>query len=154
MKSPAAETANGGSPEPGSRRSSMSDVQVAPAMPVPSFELFGPDPSTAEDHTVYEIFETTPEMSTEERNELYSVARFPPDDLHDLIPGTPPDRDFSNAKPSNQANFNTFQTYLEPYVRPITEEDLAFLREKVRIKHCNLYSYISLTLYRVIDILH
>lgn len=38
--------------------------------------------------------------------------------------------DFSNAKPANQINFSTFLTYIEPYVRPLTEEDVAFLKER------------------------
>lgn len=69
-------------------------------------------------------------MSEEEKKKVYSVAAYPTNDLHDLIPGTPPDKDFSNAKPTNQVQANTFATYLEPYFRPFTEEDLAFLRER------------------------
>ena len=72
-----------------------------------------------------------PGMSEEEIKEIYAVAVYPHDDLHDLIPGTPPDKDFSNAKPTNQVAANTFATYIEPYFRPFTEEDLAFLRERV-----------------------
>lgn len=69
-------------------------------------------------------------MTEEEICSIYSVAQYPHDDLHDLIPGTPPDKDFSNAKPTNQVAANTFATYLEPYFRPFTEEDVAFLRER------------------------
>ena len=45
--------------------------------------------------------------------------------------GIPPDKDFSNAKPTNQVSANTFLAYIEPFVRPLTEEDMAFLKEKV-----------------------
>lgn len=58
------------------------------------------------------------------------MAQFPPDDLSSLIPGDPPDEDFSKAKPSNQVSIGTFNTYIEPYFRPYSEEDLAFLRER------------------------
>jgi hypothetical protein len=70
-------------------------------------------------------------MKDEERKEIYSVARFPPSDLSDMMAGVAPDKDFSNAKPTNQVSANTFATYIEPYVRPLTEEDIAFLKEKV-----------------------
>lgn len=73
-------------------------------------------------------------MSEEEIKEIYSVSQYPHDDLHDLVPGTPPDKDLSNAKPPNQVAANTFQTYVDPYFRPLTEEDLAFLRERVRLQ--------------------
>lgn len=69
-------------------------------------------------------------MSEEELKEIYSVAVFPKSDLSDLIPGDPPDKDFSSAKPSNQISFSTFSTYIEPYFKPFTEEDLGFLRER------------------------
>jgi transcriptional adapter 3 len=91
---------------------------------------FGDDPSTFPDPTIYELCKITPGMSEGEIKEICSVAGYPRNDLHDLIPGTPPDKDFSNAKPSNQVQASTFASYLEPYFRPYTEEDLAFLREK------------------------
>lgn len=69
-------------------------------------------------------------MSDDEKKAIFCVARFPHDDLHDLTPGTPPDMDFSIAKPTNQINFSTFQAYVEPYIRPLTEEDVAFLKER------------------------
>lgn len=72
-------------------------------------------------------------MSDEQKKEIYSVAVFPKSDLRHMMAGTPPDRDFSNAKPTNQVSANTFLTYIEPYVRPLTEEDIAFLKEKVGI---------------------
>lgn len=109
---------------------SSDDHQPPPAPTVAHVQTFGDDPSTFPDPTIYEIRQAKPGMSEEEIKEIYSVADYPHNDLRDLIPGTPPDKDFSNAKPSNQVQATTFATYLEPYFRPFTEEDLAFLRER------------------------
>jgi transcriptional adapter 3 len=72
----------------------------------------------------------TPDMTEEEKKEILCVAGYPESDLHDLTAGTPPDKDFSNAKPTNQVNFVTFQNYVEPFIRPLTEEERAFLQER------------------------
>ncbi|KAK3336683.1 histone acetyltransferases subunit 3-domain-containing protein [Cercophora scortea] len=110
---------------------SSSDDDGRPPPPArPQANTFGEDPSTFPDPTVYEILPVKPGMSQDEIREIYSVATYPKSDLADLIAGDPPDKDFSNAKPSNQINFTTFSTYIEPYFRPFTEEDLAFLRER------------------------
>jgi transcriptional adapter 3 len=69
-------------------------------------------------------------MTDEEKKDIYSVAVFPPSNLHDKIAGIPPDKDFSNAKPATQVNAGVFANYVEPYIRPLTEEDVAFLRER------------------------
>lgn len=69
-------------------------------------------------------------MPEEDIKEIYSVAEYPPSDLHHLTPGTPPDKDFSNAKPASQVNASVFANYVEPYIRPLTEEDTAFLKER------------------------
>ena len=100
------------------------------AQPVAHYETFGDDPTTFDDPTVYDIRELTPDMTDDEKKAILCVADYPHDDLHDLTPGTPPDHDFSNAKPTNQVAFATFQTYVEPYVRHLTEEDVAFLKER------------------------
>ncbi|KAK3300150.1 histone acetyltransferase subunit 3-like protein [Chaetomium fimeti] len=92
---------------------SSSDDGRPPPPARPQANTFGDDPSTFPDPTVYEILPDTPRAT-----------------LADLIAGDPPDKDFSSAKPSNQINFSTFSTYIEPYFRPFTEEDLAFLRER------------------------
>ncbi|ERS95962.1 hypothetical protein HMPREF1624_07497 [Sporothrix schenckii ATCC 58251] len=113
-----------------SESESSDDEGAPPPRPVPQNQTFGEDPSTFPDPTVYEIRPVTPGMSVDEIKEIYSVASYPPSDLADLIAGNPPDKDFSSAKPSNQINFSTFSTYIEPYFRPFTEEDLAFLRER------------------------
>lgn len=112
--------------------SSSSDDDGAPPPPrVPQANTFGDDPSTFPDPTVYEITKVDwKNMTDEEIKELTSVNTYPQSDLADLIAGVPPDKDFSSAKPSNQIAFNTFSTYVEPYFRPYTEEDLAFLRER------------------------
>jgi len=110
--------------------SSADEHQPKPAPAVPHLQTFGEDPSTFPDPTIYEIRQVTPDMDDDMKREIYSVAVFPSRNLEDLIPGSPPDKDFSNAKPTNQVQANTFATYLEPYFRPFTEEDLAFLRER------------------------
>jgi hypothetical protein len=70
-------------------------------------------------------------MTDDEKREIYCVADFPKSDLGHMMAGVPLDKDFSNAKPTNQVSANTFATHIEPYVRPLTEEDIAFLKEKV-----------------------
>ncbi|KAF2470952.1 uncharacterized protein BDR25DRAFT_303536 [Lindgomyces ingoldianus] len=104
--------------------------QPPPAPAIPQFQTFGPDPSKFDDPTIYHIRDVTPGMTEEEIKEIYCVAEYPPSDLHDLTPGTPPDKDFSNAKPASQVNATVFANYVEPYIRPLTEEDVAFLRER------------------------
>lgn len=110
---------------------SSSDDGAPPPPRLPQANTFGEDPSTFPDPTVYEITKVDWEhMADEEIKEATSVALYPKSDLADLIAGVPPDKDFSTAKPTNQISFTTFSTYVEPYFRPFTEEDLAFLRER------------------------
>ncbi|KAH6634185.1 histone acetyltransferases subunit 3-domain-containing protein [Chaetomium sp. MPI-SDFR-AT-0129] len=109
---------------------SSSDDGRPPPKARPQANTFGDDPSTFPDPTVYEILPVQPGMTQDEIKEIYSVGGYPKSDLADLIAGDPPDKDFSSAKPSNQINFSTFSTYIEPYFRPFAEEDLAFLRER------------------------
>ncbi|KAI1405429.1 histone acetyltransferases subunit 3-domain-containing protein [Hypoxylon fuscum] len=106
------------------------DEDAPPRREAPQYQTFGEDPSSFPDPTVYEIRPVQPTMTNDELKELYSVAVFPETDLADQIAGDPPDKDFSSAKPSNQISFSTFSTHIEPYFRPFTEEDLAFLRER------------------------
>jgi len=110
--------------------SSDEEENQRPRPMVPQSQTFGEDPSTFPDPTVYEIRDVKPGMTEDEIKQIYSVAVYPRSDLADLIAGDPPDKDFSSAKPSNQISFSTFSTYLEPYFRPFSEEDLAFLRER------------------------
>ncbi|OAA45857.1 Histone acetyltransferases subunit 3 [Beauveria brongniartii RCEF 3172] len=110
--------------------SSSEDEGAPPKREMPAAQTFGEDPSTFPDPTIYEIREVYPGMPESLRKEIYSVAVYPPSDLADLIAGDPPDKDFSNAKPSSQINFTTFNSYVEPFFRPFSEEDLAFLRER------------------------
>ncbi|KAH9880863.1 hypothetical protein IAQ61_001157 [Plenodomus lingam] len=104
--------------------------QPAPAPALPQHQTFGPDPCKFDDPTIYHIREVTPGMTDEEKKEIYCVAEFPPSDLRDRIAGLPPDKDFSNAKPAAQVNATVFANYVEPYIRPLTEEDVAFLKER------------------------
>lgn len=117
--------------EEGEEESSEEEEEGAPRKKeMPQAHTFGDDPSTFPDPTVYGIRPIRPDMSEEEKKEIYAVASYPKSDLSDLIAGDPPDRDFSVAKPTNQINFSTFSTYIEPYFRPFSEEDLTFLRER------------------------
>ncbi|KAL8905808.1 MAG: hypothetical protein Q9207_002421 [Kuettlingeria erythrocarpa] len=115
-----------------SSESSVDAHQPPPAASIAHYQTFGPDPTTFDDPTIYHIRDVTDEMMDEEKAEIFSVAKFPHSDLSHLIAGTIPDKDFSNAKPSNQVNANTFQAYIEPYVKPLAEDDMAFLKERVR----------------------
>ncbi|OAA62107.1 Histone acetyltransferases subunit 3 [Cordyceps fumosorosea ARSEF 2679] len=110
--------------------SSSEDEGAPPKREMPAAQTFGEDPSTFPDPTIYEVREVYPGIPEELRKQIYSVAVYPQSDLADLIAGDPPDKDFSNAKPSSQINFSTFSTYIEPFFRPFSEEDLAFLRER------------------------
>lgn len=110
--------------------SSSDDEPAPPRREMPQQQTFGEDPSTFPDPTVYEILPVKPGMSEEEKKAIYSVAVYPPSDLADLIAGDPPDHDYSSAKPSSQINFSTFTSYIEPYFRHFSEEDLGFLRER------------------------
>lgn len=97
---------------------------------MPQYQTFGPDPSKFDDPTIYHIREVTDDMTDEQKRDIYGVKSFPKSDLSDLIAGKVADKDFSNAKPTNQVNANTFHAYVEPYVRPLTEEDMAWLKER------------------------
>lgn len=103
---------------------SDSDRQPTPIPPAIVFDHF------ENDDTIYQIEDVTDETSIEDRCRIYSVAAFPTTDLTELQPGDPPDEDFSKAKPANQVMHATFSSYIEPYFRNFTEEDLAFLRER------------------------
>ncbi|KAL5339087.1 histone acetyltransferases subunit 3-domain-containing protein [Aspergillus crustosus] len=104
--------------------------QPEPAPAVPQIQVFGSNPLKFDDPTIYHIRDVAEGMTDDEKKEIFSVNVFPPSDLRHLMAGIPPDRDFSNAKPTNQVNSNTFLSYIESYVRPMVEEDIAFLKEK------------------------
>lgn len=128
-----AATGTDGPAAPGSpgSESSESSHQPEPQPAVPQVQVFGDNPLKFDDPTIYHIRGVHPDMTDDEKKEIYSVARFPRTDLSHMMAGIPPDKDFSNAKPSNQVSANTFQAFIEPYVRPLTEEDIAWLRERV-----------------------
>ncbi|KAL6713824.1 Transcriptional regulator [Lecanora helva] len=116
---------------PSSSTSSDDARQPPPAPSTAHYQTFGPNPLTFDDPTVYEIRPVTDDMTDEEKKEVYCVSSFPHDDLHELIAGTPPNKDYSNAtKPSNQVAFHTFNSYLDNYLRPLKEEDIGFLNER------------------------
>ncbi|KAF7597037.1 Transcriptional regulator [Aspergillus hancockii] len=118
--------------QPGSPMSddSSDSHQPEPAPAVPQIQVFGPNPVKFDDPTIYHIRDVTPDMTDEDKKEIYSVTRFPASDLSNMMAGTPPDRDFSNSKPTNQVSANTFLAYVDSYVRPLMEEDIAFLKER------------------------
>ncbi|KAE8352931.1 histone acetyltransferases subunit 3-domain-containing protein [Aspergillus coremiiformis] len=130
--SPKANAATENSRAPGSPMSddSSDSHQPEPAPAIPQIQVFGPNPVKFDDPTIYHIRDVTPDMNDEEKNEIYSVTRFPSSDLSHMMAGIPPDRDFSNSKPTNQVSANTFLAYVDSYVRPLMEEDIAFLKEK------------------------
>nr|AGZ20481.1 putative transcription factor NggI [Penicillium janthinellum] len=127
-----AATGADGAAAPGSPDSESSEDshQPEPQPAVPQIQVFGDNPLKFDDPTVYHIRDITPDMGDDEKKEIYSVASFPKSDLAHMLAGVPPDKDFSNAKPSNQVSANTFQTWIEPYVRALTEEDIAWLKER------------------------
>ncbi|KAF2721374.1 hypothetical protein K431DRAFT_312651 [Polychaeton citri CBS 116435] len=112
---------------PSDSESSSSDQPAT----IPLYErAFGKDPTQFDDPTIYDIRPWSPSMSDSEKRAIFNVKVWPESDLKDLTAGDPPDADFSNAKPSNQIAFNTFQTHAEPFIRPFNEEDVAFLKER------------------------
>lgn len=121
-------------PSPSPSTSSDGAHQPPPAASIVQRQTFGPNPVTFDDPTIYEIRPITDDMTDEEKKEIYCVASFPHDDLHDLIaiPRGGMDKDFSNAvKPNNQVAAHTFSAYLDNYLRPLKEEDYGFLNERV-----------------------
>ncbi|CAF9941688.1 MAG: Transcriptional regulator [Alectoria fallacina] len=120
-------------PSPSPSTSSDGAHQPLPAASVAQYPTFGLNPVTFDDPTIYEIRPITEDMTDEEKKEIYCVASFPHDDLHDLIaiPRGGMDKDFSNAvKPNNQVAAHTFSAYLDNYLRPLKEEDYGFLNER------------------------
>ena len=121
---------------PSSSTSSDDAHQPPVAASLAQYQTFGPNPLTFDDPTIYEIRDITDDMTDEDKKEVYCVAAFPHDDLRDLIAGTPPNKDFSNAvKPNNQVQYNTFTSYLDNFLRPLKEEDIGFLKERVSRAH-------------------
>lgn len=109
---------------------SMDEVQPMPATVLVEAPTFGDDPTTFDDPTEYEIRKVQPGMTDEEIKSCASVAGYPRNDITHLTPGTPPDMDLTKGKPTSQVQASTFGSYIEPYFRPFTEEDTAFLRDR------------------------
>jgi len=130
--------------QPPERRASDTDAsetshQPRPEPAVPAYQTFGPDPSTFDDPTIYHIRDWTDDDDEELKKEIFGVSHYPHSNLHKFTCGTPPDRNLENAKPQNQVTANQFATYLEAFTRPLTEEDLAFLEERVRSLSISFY---------------
>lgn len=139
-------------PSPSPSTSSDGAHQPPPAASIAQYQTFGPNPLTFDDPTIYEIRPITDDMTDEEKKEIYCVASFPHDDLHDLIavPRGGMDKDFSNAvKPNNQVAAHTFTAYLDNYLRPLKEEDMGFLNERVSSGE-RTHTYLKLMSCRVI----
>ena len=126
-------SANRASPELSD--SSLEEKQPLPAPGIVQYNTFGDDPLTFDDPTIYHIRPVRADMTDEEKKDIYNVASFPKNDLGHLIAGVPANKDFSNAKPANQVNANTFLSHVDPYLRPLTEEDMAFLKERVSLRN-------------------
>lgn len=109
---------------------SSSSPAPPPKPAAPREQTFGPDPSTFDDPTVYEIHDITEDLPEQVKLDILGVTHYPHSDLHDLTCGTPPDRDFSNAKPANQVAATTFLNAIDPFVRALNPEDSAFLEER------------------------
>ena len=145
--------------EPGSARASPSPSsssdgvhQPPPAASIAQYQTFGPNPLTFDDPTIYEIRPVTDDMTDEEKKEIYCVSSFPHNDLHDLIavPRGGMDKDFSNAvKPNNQVAAHTFAAYVDNYLRPLKEEDIGFLNE--RVSTCDSIQAVEAKTSRVIE---
>lgn len=61
--------------------------------------------------------------------EKYKVASYPTKDLSEFLPGVLPDSDFSNPKPTNQIQYSTFLTSVDGFFKPLTEDDIKFLKK-------------------------
>jgi len=70
------------------------------------------------------------EFGEEFLKKKYGVSSYPTNDLKSKLPGSIPNIDFSKSKPSNQVQFTTFQSFIENFYRPFTEDDLKFLKNK------------------------
>ncbi|KAJ5893399.1 hypothetical protein N7495_005090 [Penicillium taxi] len=110
--------------------SSESSPQPEPQPAVPQVQIFGDNPLKFDDPTIYHIRDIVPGMTDDEKKEIYSVTVFPKSDLAHMMAGKPPDQDYVHAKPTNQVSANTFQAYIEPFIRPLMEEDIAWLKER------------------------
>lgn len=75
------------------------------------------------------IFDEEREDANDEEYKMrIGVVSYPKEDLSTLTAGPVPMDDFTRSKPTNQIQFQTYSTFLEPYFRPFTEDDLQFLQ--------------------------
>jgi transcriptional adapter 3 len=111
--------------------SDSDDSNAEPPSTAPLYErAFGKDPTLSYDPTIYDIRELHDDMTDEEKRAILNVGQWPESDLSEMTAGDPPDEDFSKQKPQNQVSAATFASYVEPFIRPFTEEDVAFLKER------------------------
>ncbi|ANB13069.1 histone acetyltransferase NGG1 [Sugiyamaella lignohabitans] len=108
--------------DPGTPRHSATDFAEIQASSIAALKLF--------DESITVDSEGNPVNDVEVLRKKYGVASFPESNLKDLLPGEIPDEDFTRAKPANQVQFSTFATFIEPFFRPLTEEDISFLKHK------------------------
>lgn len=80
--------------------------------------------------TQFELFED--DVGTEDEEQLkrkLGVVSFPKEDLSTLTAGPVPMEDFTNARPASQLQFSTYASFLEPYFRSFSDEDIQFLQQ-------------------------
>ncbi|GAO46772.1 hypothetical protein SAICODRAFT_16897 [Saitoella complicata NRRL Y-17804] len=116
---------------------SLAPAPSEPTLPRPPPPVFNLPPPAAPPVPVRDLdalweAELVSTYNPTERSKLLGVASYPILDQSQFLPGAAPNEDFSTRpqKPPNQVNIGTYYTYLEPYFRPFTEEDLGFLRER------------------------
>lgn len=89
-----------------------------------------PEPSLKLPDRAVPTVELTTTSDPEEMKRRLGVAYFPTQDLSHLLPGTPSNEDYSKQKIPSQIAVSTFQASIEPFFRPLTEEDLGWLRDR------------------------
>jgi len=83
-------------------------------------------------HTFSVFTESDQEDEDEEAHKRrLGVVSYPKEDLSTLTAGPVPLDDFTRSKPSNQVQFSTYATFLEPYFRPFSDEDMQFLEQPI-----------------------
>lgn len=115
------------------RKLSVQEIENDPSVKNPKSEFVKPQTLPAAAHALGLFSEEDGGLATtgeEYLKKKYGVSSYPKSDLKDLLPGDIPDVDFSKTKPSNQVQFATFQSFIENFYRPFTEDDLKFLKNK------------------------
>lgn len=79
--------------------------------------------------THFDLFEDVDDEDEERLKKKLGVVSFPKEDLSTLTAGPVPMDDLTNSRPTNQLQFSTYSSFLEPYFRPFTDEDIHFLQQ-------------------------